>query len=327
VYAGLWKAKGKYDVILVTSPPLFVGLTAYFLSRVKRVPYVFEVRDLWPESAIETGVLKNKVLIRLSYALESFLYRNAIGINVLTPAFKEKLIRVKHVDPEKIIFIPNAADFALSDEVLATCDRDTFRREHGLEGKKVILYIGAHGVANHLSQVLETAALIKTEMPEVLFLFIGEGMEKPMLKGMASELNLTNVRFLDGVPKNEVFKYIIASDFGASVLKKTDTFKTIYSNKTFDYMACKKPVFLLIDGISRSLIEEAGCGIYVEPENPKEFADKIRYLLSKEENELQLMGDNGYAYVKKHFDREVLANQYLLYLLTVSGKAHGRLNS
>jgi glycosyltransferase involved in cell wall biosynthesis len=124
-----------------------------------------------------------------------------------------------------------------------------------------------------------------------------------------------------------VFKYILAADFGTSVLKRTDTFKTIYSNKTFDYMACKKPVFLLIDGISRTLIEEAGCGVYVEPENPEDFADKIKLLLSKSENELEQMGDRGYQYVKLHFDREVLANQYLQYLLSVAHTPQKQLNS
>lgn len=317
LYAGIFKARNKYDVILVTSPPLFIGITAYVLSRLKRIPYVFEVRDLWPESAIETGVLKNKLLIKLSYWLEKFLYKKAKRINVLTPAFKDVLINQKGIPPEKIIFIPNAADLEMAEERMDALPRTKFRDTFQLNGRKVITYVGAHGVANHLIQLLDTAALLKESMPDVLFLLIGEGMEKPMLKEKAKEMRLPNVRFLDAVPKKEVFNYIIASDFGAAVLKKTDVFKTIYANKTFDYMSCKKPVFLLIDGISRQLIEEAKCGIFVEPENPPDFVEKIKTLLSKPEEEIVQMGESGYLYVKQHFARTALANEYLTHLMAL----------
>jgi len=155
LWAGLFKIKGKYDIILVTSPPLFIGITGYMLSRIKRIPYVFEIRDLWPESAIDTGVVTNKAIIKLAYALEAFIYKKAKKINVLTPAFRKTLIEKKGVPPEKIIFIPNAADFSLSDHLLETFNAEEFRKQHGWDGKFVITYVGAHGVANHLEQVLE----------------------------------------------------------------------------------------------------------------------------------------------------------------------------
>lgn len=312
IYAGLFKVTGKYDVILVTSPPLFVGITAYLLSIFKRIPMVFEVRDLWPESAIDTGVLKNSIIIKLTYWFERFIYKKATLINVLTPAFREKLIEEKSVPKEKVIFIPNAADFSISDGILESdFDREKFRKQHGFNDKKVIIYVGAHGVANHLIQVIETAELIQKELPEVLFLLIGGGMQKDKLKEEVNKRNLKNIRFLDPVPKKEVFKYILASDFGSSVLKKVDTFKTIYSNKTFDYMACKRPIFMLIDGVSRKLVEDAACGVYVEPENPSDYVSKIKLLLAKPEQELELMGESGYQFAKSQFDREVLAQDYL----------------
>ena len=135
IYAGLFKTKSKFDVIIVTSPPLFVGITAYILSLFTRVPFVFEVRDLWPESAIDTGVLKNRVIIKLAYWFEAFIYKKARLINVLTPAFEETLLTKKGVPREKLIMIPNAADFSLSDELLNTFDRDQFRKEHKLDNK------------------------------------------------------------------------------------------------------------------------------------------------------------------------------------------------
>jgi len=315
IYAGLFKISGKYDVILVTSPPLFVGITAYVLSLLKRTPFIFEVRDLWPESAIDTGVLTNKAIISLAYWFESFIYKKAELINVLTPAFRDKLIQNKGIKKEKVIFIPNAADFSLSDKILkSSFDRVAFRKQQDFDDKKVIIYVGAHGVANHLIQVIETADLIKAEMPEVLFLLIGGGMQKEMLMKKAKEMSLNNVQFIDSVPKTEVFKYILAADFGSSVLKKVDTFKTIYSNKTFDYMACKRPIFMLIDGVSRELVEEAKCGVYVEPENTKEYAKRIQEMLATSAEHQKQMGNAGYKFAKANFDREVLAKNYLIYL-------------
>ena len=307
-WVGLFKAKGKYDVILVTSPPLFIGITAYLLSLFKRTPYIFEIRDLWPESAIDTGVIKNKTLIKVAYWVENFLYKKAMAINVLTPAFREKLIEYKKVPQSKIIFIPNAADFTLSDDLLMSFDPKQFRREQGVDGKFIITYVGAHGVANHLIQLIETAELLK-EYP-ILIQLIGDGMEKPKLVREAERRGLDNIKFVDPVPKKDVFKYIMASDVGASVLKKVDTFKTIYSNKTFDYMACKKPILMVIDGISRALIEEANCGVYAEPEDHKAIANAILSLYENN-HENDDIGNNGYQFAKENFDRNVLARKYV----------------
>ncbi len=312
IWTGIFKIREKYDVILVTSPPLFVGITGFILSRWKRIPFIFEVRDLWPESAIDTGVVSNKWVIKFAYWFESFIYKKAKLINVLTPAFRDILINKKKVPKEKVFFIPNAADFAISDQILnSDFNAESFRKDKNWSNKKVITYVGAHGVANHLIQVLDTAEIIKESNPEVLFVLIGSGMQKEMLKEEARKRNLSNVRFIGSVSKTEVFKYIIASDFGMSVLKKVDTFKTIYSNKTFDYMACKTPLFLLIDGVSRDLVEQANCGFFVEPENINDFANKIRTNISKPSEEMKKIGENGYRYAKEHFDREKLSRRYI----------------
>ncbi len=316
IYAGLFIAREKYDVIVVTSPPLFVGATAWVLSRIKRIPFVFEIRDLWPESAVDTGVLKNKKVIAAASWFEKFIYRKATRINVLTTAFRDNLIQRKGVSPEKIWYIPNAADFEHSDYALAHLDIADFRRKQGWDDKIVITYVGAHGIANHLIQVLDTADRVR-DLKEVLFVLIGEGMEKEKLITEAKNRNLDNVQFLPPAPKPDIFYYIMASDFGASVLKKVDTFKTVLSNKTFDYMSCKKPIFMLIDGVSRQLVEDAGCGVYVEPENPADFEAKIRYYLTLKRSEWQRQGDAGFTYAKAHFDRQVLARKYLGHLSTL----------
>jgi glycosyltransferase involved in cell wall biosynthesis len=323
IYAGLFKVRGQYDVILVTSPPLFVGITAYVLSRFKRTPYLLEIRDLWPESAIDTGVLRNQHLIRLAYKVESFLYKKASKINVLTPAFRQKLLLDKHVTQDKIIYVPNAADFRLSDTLLLTFDAAPFRKKYQMEGRFVVTYVGAHGVANHLDQVLDAAKVLKFTHPEVLFLLIGEGMEKARLKALTEQSGLLGsmIRFIDAVPKAEVFQYIMASDLGASILKKNDTFKTVYSNKTFDYMACKKPVLMLIDGASRELVEKAECGTFVPPEDTAAFVAAVEQYLLLDKLRLLEQGERGYQYAKANFDRSELSKQYLKHVMAlVDGK-------
>lgn len=308
LWAGLFKAKEKYDVVLVTSPPLFVGFSGYLISLFRRMPFVFEIRDLWPESAIDTGVLTNNLIIKLAYWFESFIYKKAKLINVLTPAFYNTLRDKKKVPESKLIMIPNASDFSLSESLLETFDRDKFRNENELDGKFVITYVGAHGVANHLQQILDASKAL--EDTNVLFLLIGQGMEKEKLKKLAIKMKVENVRFIDSVPKTEVFKYILASEMGASVLKRVDTFKTVYSNKTFDYMSCRKPILMAIDGVSRELVETAMAGTYVEPENTKEYDRVVREYLANPDR-LITEGNNGYQYAKVNFDRRVLAQKYV----------------
>ena len=308
VWAGFFKVKGKFDVVIVTSPPLFVGISGYLISRLKKAPMVFEIRDLWPESAIDTGVLSNKWIIKMAYTVEKFLYKKAKLINVLTPAFYNTLAVNKNISISKLIMIPNAADFSLSEDILVSFDRDLFRKQHNLEGYFVITYVGAHGVANHLEQILLAGKAL--EDTNVLFLLIGQGMEKVRLIKLAEKMEVNNVKFIDSVPKKEVFKYIIASEMGISVLKNVDTFKTVYSNKTFDYMSCKKPILMAIDGVSRELIEASKAGSYVEPENSHEYSRIIRkYMIHPEL--LEEEGLNGYHFAKENFDREVLAKKYL----------------
>jgi glycosyltransferase involved in cell wall biosynthesis len=308
LWAGLFKVGEKYDVIIISSPPLFIGISGYLISLFKRTPFVFEIRDLWPESAIDTGVVTNGLIIKLAYTLEKFIYKKATLINVLTPAFRDTLINKKGIAQEKIIFIPNAADFSLSDDLVQNFDVNKFKVENDLENKFIITYVGAHGIANYLDQILETAQLLKDT--KVLFLLIGDGMEKLRLVKKASNENIQNVRFINSVPKADIFKYILASDMGTSVLKNVETFKTVYSNKTFDYMACKKPILMAIDGVSRALVEQADAGVFIEPENAEDFAQKVKFYLSNS-SEINRQGENGYQFAKENFDRMVLSKKYL----------------
>lgn len=304
----------KPDIYIVTSPSIFVGISAIIVSKLKRVPFIFEVRDLWPESAVATGVLNNKFLLNILYWLEYRLYKYSKKIVVLTPAFKENIEKRFPEFIGKIEIITNGADFSIMGK---EHQGEKLREELGWNGKKVFTYLGAHGVANDLIQVVEAAKAFK-DNNKLHFVLIGDGMQKKLLKQKANEYNLTNIEFIDSVPKHEVVDYVNASDVCMAILKKTDTFKTVYPNKVFDYMSCKKPVFVTIDGITRDLVETSNCGLYAEPENIDEFKNIVDKFLSMSDKELQTLGENGYKHVKEKFDREKLAERYIELIREVS---------
>ena len=250
----------------------------------------------------------------MAYWLEGFIYKNAKKINVLTPAFKYHLINEKKVHADKIFFIPNAADFSISDNLLINFDANQLKKQMGWQDRFIVTYVGAHGLANGLYQVLNAAELLADT--NILFLLIGDGMEKESLIKDLKNRDIQNVVFLDSVPKAEVFKYILISDMGASILKNLPTFKTVYSNKTFDYMACKKPILMAIDGVSRNLVEEADAGCYVIPEDPESYNTVLRNYIASPLL-VKRQGENGYNFAKKNFDRKVLAKNYLEILKSI----------
>ncbi|MFC0236520.1 glycosyltransferase family 4 protein [Fictibacillus phosphorivorans] len=303
--AALFKVQ-KHDVMIVTSPPLFVGITGILTKWVRRIPMIFEVRDLWPESAIDTGVLTSKPLIKAAYLVEKLSYKFASKINVLTPAFKDTLIEKKAIDKEKIIFIPNGADL----DIFHPGKKENWVREkYNLQEKFVITYMGAHGVANNLDSILDVAKTCSA-YKEIVFMLIGDGMEKDRLVDRAISEEISNVIFIDSQPKAIIPDFCNASDICTAVLKKVDTFKTVYPNKVFDYMSCSKPILLGIDGVARKLVEDSQSGYYVDVEDPEDFKKKI-LILYKDKNELKNLGQNGLRFVQDNFSRESLAKKYI----------------
>ncbi|MDD5121301.1 MAG: glycosyltransferase family 4 protein [Patescibacteria group bacterium] len=317
VFSSIWAilfCVSRPDVIVTTSPPLFVAIPGYLAKIFKRAPLIFEVRDLWPKFAIDEGILKNKLIIKLSLWLEAFIYRQADLVNVLTPAFEEYLISEKGVKKDKIIYIPNGADL----DIFLPGPKDNWvRQQYHWDNKFIILYVGAHGVANNLIQLINVAESLRTN-PEILFVLIGNGMEKPQLQKVVREKNLTNIQFLESMPKNKIVDFINAADVCTAVLKKIYT--TTYPNKVFDYMSCKKPTILPIDGAARKLvINQAQAGLFVEPENVQQFKEATLRLYQHPE-EVKIFGENGYRFVTQNFDRQKLAEKYLLFILNLTNQ-------
>jgi glycosyltransferase involved in cell wall biosynthesis len=297
------------DVVWGTTPPIFQGPTAWLLARLKGVPFLLEVRDLWPAFAVAVGVLKNKTLFRLSEKLERFLYRHADQVIVNSPGF------IKHVKArgaEEVTLIPNGADLEMFDpEAKGT----SFREKHRLEGKFIILYAGAHGISNDLDVVLDTAEQIKAEK-NTCFVLLGSGKEKPRLEKEARDRGLDNVLFIPPVPKVEMREALAAADACLAILKPIEMYKTTYPNKVFDYMAAGRPVILAIDGVIRKVIEEAQAGIFVHPGNPEALANAVRKMTSNPEK-YRKMGMNGRKMIEAQFSRTILAEKFTTLLKNI----------
>lgn len=302
---------GPVDLVWGTSPPIFQGVTAWLLARLKGAPFLFEVRDLWPAFAIQVGVLKNKLLISLSRWLERFLYRRADVLMVNSPGF------VRHVQrrgARRVVLVPNGADAAMFDPHATGVD---FREEHHLEGRFVALYAGAHGLSNDLGVVLDAARLLSNR-PEICIVLLGDGKDKPALVAAAGHLELRNVVFLPPVPKAGMAEALAAADACIAILKPVSLYKTVYPNKVFDYMAAGRPVICAIDGAIRKVVEAAEGGVFVPPGDPEALAKAIR-ALAADPDRCHEMGHNARHYIEQHFDRTALA-QKLVDLIERMGK-------
>ncbi len=291
----------QVDLVWGTSPPIFQGVTAWALARLKRARFLFEVRDLWPYFAVAVGVLTNPVLIRLSEWLEGFLYRHADRVMVNSPGFVAH-IRARGV--QRVDLIPNGADLTMFDP---TADGADFRQRYGLGSDFLIVYAGAHGLSNDLDVVLDAAQLLRAHAG-LRFVLIGDGKEKPRLQRRAEALALPNLVFIDSLPKNEMRAALAAADAGLAILKPIAAYKTTYPNKVFDYMAAGRPVLLAIDGVIREVVEAAQGGIFVPPGDAAALSAAAERL-SADRAAAQAMGQRGRAYLEKHFDRAQLAAQ------------------
>ena len=289
------------DLVWGTSPPIFQGVTAWLLARIKRVPFLFEVRDLWPAFAIAVGVLQNKFIIRASEWLEKFLYRRADQMLVNSPGFTR---HIENRGGRDIVLVPNGADPCMFDPA---AEGALFRKTHNLEGKFVALYAGAHGMSNDLDVLLDAATQLR-ERTEIAIVLLGDGKEKSALIDRAAEMGLSNVRFIPPVPKTEMGTALAATDACIAILKPIEMYKTVYPNKVFDYMAAGRPVILAINGVIRDVVEDADAGIFVPPGDADSLAAAI-CTLAGDCREGARLGQNGRKYVEEHFDRGVLSKE------------------
>ena len=293
----------QIDLVWGTSPPIFQGLTAWALARLKRKPFLFEVRDLWPAFAVAVGVLQSPALIKLSEWLERFLYHQANRVIVNSPGF---IHHVQSRGAKNVELVPNGTDTVMFNPQVGG---SSFRQAHGLEGKFVVLYAGAHGMSNDLGVILDAAKRLLTH-PNIILVLLGDGKDKPALQARARQEGLGNLLFLPPIPKIDMPAALSGADACIAILKPVEMYKTTYPNKVFDYMAAGKPVILAIEGVIREVIENAGAGIPVTPGDPAALSDAILRLADDPALARQ-MGQNARSYVETHFDRAALASKML----------------
>jgi colanic acid biosynthesis glycosyl transferase WcaI len=305
------------DVLIASSPQLLVALAGWWLSRIRRVPLVFEVRDLWPESLAAVGMGANdSVLQKTLTHIAGFLYRKAEHIVVVTHAFKQVLVEDWKVSPSKISVVENGVET----DVFRPREAQELRRELGAEKKFVVSYVGTMGMAHGLETVIEAAVELQRTSPNVLFWLVGEGAEKQRLMDLAQSRALTNLRFIGQQSRDKVPEYISASDACVVSLKKSDVFKTVIPTKLLEFMSCSRPVILCVDGVARKIVENADAGIYVEPENVPELVKAITRLASNPD-QCATHGRNGRNHILTHFSRRQTAQAYISVLEGVLGKA------
>lgn len=295
----------KTDVILATSPQFFTTFSGNLLSLFKRKPWILEIRDLWPDSIVAVGALSSESNIyKFLKRLESYFYRSAKRVIVVTDSFKEYLIQNHKITEEKIgVFKNGIIGSSLSDMNIE--ELKALRESLIISSdSKIISYIGTHGLAHGLEFIMHCAKSL--ENSNLHFLFIGDGAKKRELLDLKDKLKLSNVSFIDTLPKSKVYKYIHLSDYALVNLKKSDEFKNVIPSKIFENIAARKPILLGVDGESKKIIQDYNVGISYEPENEKEFLkalDQISLLSGSDQFE------QGRQKLLMDFDRNKIARQ------------------
>jgi glycosyltransferase involved in cell wall biosynthesis len=298
------KSSGKQDILIATSPQFFVGIAGFIMSRLKKIPFVFEVRDLWPESIKQLGQITNPILINFLETIEMFLYKKSIHIVGVADS-TVKILTERGIPKYKISIVKNGVDLKLFNIIQ---DGKEIREKYNFFNKFIVSYIGTLGLSHALEHVLQTAQFLEKE---IIFLLIGEGAEKNKLQKMAREMDLANVRFIDQVSKEELPAYYAASNVVLVTLKDLPLFQCVIPSKIFEIMAMGKPIIISVKGESRKLVvEDANAGIAAIPENHEDLADKIIDLYHNKDVRNKF-GQNGRAFVEKYFDRNQLADRYL----------------
>ena len=297
-----------FDVIYVWHPPLTIGLSAWVISALRGVPFVYDVQDIWPEGAVIAGLLKEGPLLRIMCILEKFIYRRAGRILVVTQGARENLIS-KGVPPAKIVVMPHWVDDELF-ENRAADSRESLRRELGWDGKFIFLFAGNLGMVQGLDTVVEAAGRLENQS-RVLIVLMGGGADKERLEAAVREKGLTGkVRFLTHRPMCEMPGYLSAADAVLVHLKKSDIAKYSIPAKTLAYMAAGKPILMAMEGAAPDLVERAGAGIVIPPDDPMAMAAAISSMVDMAPEELLSMGLRGRDYFVGNLSRRRVIPMY-----------------
>jgi len=306
VWKSTYEAKRHKDIDLViaTSTPLTIGIPALYLKWQKKIPYVFEVRDLWPEVPIQMGAIKNSCLIWLTRKFEKTIYKNATHVIALSPGMQYGV--VKYIEKVKTSMIPNMAK---KDEFWPREKNVALEKELNLNPNSFkIIHFGALGLANGAKTIIESAKLLK-EDDTVEFLFVGGGATEEQLQKECQENNLSNVKFLGRFPMKELSEIVNLSDVSIVSFKDLPILYTNSPNKMFDSLSAGKPIIVNSAGWTKDIVEKYNCGYYVNPNNPEELVEKIKFLQRNPQTIIQ-MGTNARKLAEEKYDKSILSKQF-----------------
>lgn len=296
------------DVVIATSPQLLVGVAGWWLARLKRVPLVFEVRDIWPDAIVASGVgSPDSALARILTAISRFMHRKADRIVVVTDAFERELVEAWGVDSGKISVVPNGVDLELftPEERPPEASGSTF----------TVSYVGTLGLAHGLDLVLDAAGRLRSR--PIRFLIVGEGAERRHLEARIGREGLDNVSVLGQLPRREIPGVIAGSDACLVLLKPAPIFETVIPTKMLEFMACGRPVILGVKGQARAVLEEAQAGITISPGDPDQLIEAIQRLCDDPRLRLSL-GRNGRRFIEDRMSRAATAERYIRALKDIS---------
>lgn len=296
------------DVVVATSPQFLCALAGYILSRVKRVPFVLEIRDLWPDSIVAVGAMTEGLMVKFLRAIERFLYRKADRVVVVSPAFIAHI--GQYVERSRIHFLPNGVDLVRFQPGQAS--RDVYG-EHGINAPFRVLYSGTVGMAHGLEIMIGAAEELREE-PDIALVVVGDGARRADLVAEVKRRALTNVFFVPMQPRSTMVDWILGSSVALVHLRKTEMFDLVLPSKLFEYMGCGKAVLMGVRGAAAEVVSESGCGLNFDPENVAELVRLIQLAKANPE-EMERSGRNGRHFAEEHFDRSDLARRYVTDIL------------
>ena len=296
------------DIWITSSPPLFTGAAGAPIAQLQGAPFVFEVRDLWPDYFAEMGVITNRWILSALYRLEAALYRSAAAVVTVAESARSRIIREKGVEPGKVFAIPNGVDlkkFDLSDPL-----RTKKRAELGVQDKFVVAYVGNHGLGQGLLSVVEAAGMVR-DRKDVHFLFVGDGAEREVVVRRVAELGLSNFTLLNTCPREEVPAFYQAADVCLVPLADVPSFRCTIPSKLFEIMGSSRAVIGALAGEGAELIERSRAGLVLPSEDPEALADAVIRMAGMTGAARDQLGRNGRRFVEENFDRSTLASRYL----------------
>lgn len=298
------------DIIIASSPQFFCGWAGLFASRmrIRRVPFILEIRDLWPDSISALGAMKDGLIMSCLYLLEKWLYRGADHLVTVGPGYREDLLHRKEVPENKLSIITNGVDREMFQPQARS---QKIMERYGILNRFICGYVGTIGLASGLDCALEAARILKQRgRNDIRILLVGDGERRKELQEKTRSFDLDNIIYTGRLPRHEIPAILATLDIGLVHLKKCDQFKRVLPSKIFEIAAMEKPIVLGVEGYTKNLLEEANAGVCIEPENPIAMADAICCLADSPAMRHQ-MGASGRQYMLAHYDREVLALDYL----------------